>query len=35
MAQELNSRRAVLALGKVDEILGWEKTKGQEKDGCL
>ena len=32
MVPELNRRRAVLVLGKIDEILSWEKTKGQEKD---
>ena len=31
MAPELNRRRAVFVLGKIDEILGWEKTKEQEK----
>jgi len=29
---ELNHRRAVIVLGKIDEILSWEKTKEQEKD---
>ena len=29
---ELNHRRAVFVLGKIDEILSWEKTKEQEKD---
>jgi hypothetical protein len=29
---ELNRRRAVFILGKIDEILSWEKTKEQEKD---
>ena len=32
MAPELNCRRAVFVLGKIDEILSWEKTKEQEKD---
>jgi hypothetical protein len=32
MAPELNRRRAVFILGKIDEILSWEKTKEQEKD---
>ncbi len=32
MAPELNRRRAVFVLGKIDEILSWEKTKEQEKD---
>jgi hypothetical protein len=29
---ELNRRRAVFVLGKIDEILSWEKVKEQEKD---
>ena len=29
---EINRRRAVLVLGKIDEILSWEKIKEQEKD---
>ena len=29
---EVNRRRAVFVLGKIDEILSWEKTKEQEKD---
>src|ERR1700736_7084421 len=29
---DLNRRRAVFILGKIDEILSWEKTKEQEKD---
>jgi hypothetical protein len=29
---ELNQQRAVFVLGKIDEILSWEKTKEQEKD---
>jgi len=32
VAPELNHRRAVFVLGKIDEILSWEKTKEQEKD---
>src|SRR5256885_5762530 len=32
VAPELNRRRAVFVLGKIDEILCWEKTKEQEKD---
>src|SRR5689334_6494220 len=32
MAPELNQKRAVFVLGKIDEILSWEKTKEQEKD---
>ena len=29
---ELDRQRAALVLGKIDEILCWEKTKEQEKD---
>ena len=29
---EINRRRAAFVLGKIDEILSWEKTKEQEKD---
>ena len=29
---EINRRRAVFVLGRIDEILFWEKTKEQEKD---
>ena len=29
---ELDRRRAVFVLGKIDEILTWEKTKEQERD---
>jgi hypothetical protein len=29
---ELNHRRAVFVLGKIDEILSWEKMKEQEED---
>jgi hypothetical protein len=29
---EINRRRAVIVLGRIDEILSWEKTKEQEKD---
>ncbi len=29
---EINRRRAVFVLGRIDEILSWEKTKDQEKD---
>jgi len=32
VAPELNRRRAAFVLGKIDEILSWEKTKEQEKD---
>jgi hypothetical protein len=29
---ELNRRRALFVLGKIDEILAWEQTKEREKD---
>jgi hypothetical protein len=29
---EINHRRAVFVLGRIDEILSWERTKEQEKD---
>jgi hypothetical protein len=29
---EINRRRGVLVLGKIDEILSWEKAKEQEED---
>jgi hypothetical protein len=32
MPPELNLRRAVFVLGKIDEILAWEKVRGQERD---
>jgi hypothetical protein len=32
VAPELNRRRAVFVLGKIDEILIWENTKEKEKD---
>ena len=32
MPPEINRRRAVIVLGKIDEILSWEKAKEQEKD---
>jgi len=32
LTPELNRRRAVFVLGRIDEILSWEKTKEQEKD---
>jgi len=28
---EINPRRTVFVLGKIDEILSWEKTKEQER----
>jgi hypothetical protein len=32
VSPELNRRRALIVLGKIDEILAWEKTKEQERD---
>ena len=32
VSEESNHRRAVFVLGKIDEILSWERTKEQEKD---
>ena len=32
VSTEFNRRRAVFVLGKIDEILSWERTKEQEKD---
>ena len=32
MEPEINPRRAVFVLGKIDEILSWEKTKETERD---
>ena len=29
---EINRRRAVFVLGRIDEILSWERVKEQEKD---
>ena len=29
---KLNRRRALFVLGKIDEILAWEKAKEQERD---
>jgi transcriptional regulator of met regulon len=29
---EINRRRALFVLEKIDEILSWERTKEQEKD---
>jgi hypothetical protein len=29
---KLNRRRALFVLGKIDEILAWEKTEEQERD---
>ena len=31
MAPELKRRRVVIELGKIDEILSWERAKEQEK----
>jgi hypothetical protein len=32
VSPELNRRRALVVLGKIDEILAWERTKEQERD---
>ena len=32
VSPEPNRRRAAFVLGKIDEILSWEKVKEQEKD---
>ena len=32
VSPELNRRRAMFVLGKIDEILSWEQTKEREKD---
>jgi hypothetical protein len=32
VAPELNRRRALAVLGKIDEILSWEQTKERECD---
>ena len=32
MSPELNRRRALIVLGKIDEILAWEQTKEHERD---
>jgi hypothetical protein len=32
VSPELNRRRALVVLGKIDEILSWEQTKEQERD---
>ena len=32
LTPEINHRRAAFVLGRIDEILSWEKTKEQEKD---
>ena len=32
LAPELNRRRALLVLGKIDEILSWEKAKERQQD---
>ncbi len=32
VAPKLNRRRALFVLGKIDEILAWERTKEQERD---
>jgi hypothetical protein len=32
VSPEINRRRAVFVLGKIDEILSWERLQEQEKD---
>src|ERR1700723_4155069 len=32
MTPKLNRRRALLVLGRIDEILSWERTTEQERD---
>ena len=32
VSPELNRRRALLVLGKIDEILAWDKTRDRERD---
>src|SRR5579863_9054682 len=32
MAPELNRKRALVVLGKIDEILAWEQAKEHERD---
>jgi hypothetical protein len=32
VAPKLNRRRALIVLSKIDEILAWEQTSGQERD---
>jgi hypothetical protein len=32
VAPELNRQRAVFVLGRIDEILSWEKTREREQD---
>jgi hypothetical protein len=32
MSPVLNLKRAVFVLGKIDEILSWEKERGEERD---
>jgi hypothetical protein len=32
VSPELNRRRALVVLGKIDEILAWDKTKDRERD---
>jgi hypothetical protein len=32
LTPEIDQRRAVFVLGKINDILSWEKTKEQEKD---
>ena len=32
MSPEINHRRALMVLGKIDEILAWDKTRDRERD---
>lgn len=32
VAPELNTQRAAFVLGRIDEILTWEKTKEKQRD---
>jgi hypothetical protein len=32
VSPEMNRRRALIVLGKIDEILAWEQTKEHERD---
>jgi hypothetical protein len=35
LTPKIDQRRAVFVLGKIHDILSWEKTKEQEKDARL
>jgi hypothetical protein len=32
VSPELNRRRALIVLSKIDEILSWDKTRDRERD---